>query len=106
MTPNCISEGFESLQVLLELIVAVFHGLYLQGVCVFSGSVVSGSLWPGSSAHGILQARILEWVPISTPGDVPNPGIKLVSSSLAGRFFTTEPPGKPLLFTGYDKIKR
>ena len=32
----------------------------------------------------------------SSPGDCPNPGIKLVSPALAGRFVTTEPPGKPL----------
>ena len=35
----------------------------------------------------------------STPGDLPNPGIKLASPALAGGFFTTEPPGKPLLRT-------
>ena len=32
------------------------------------------------------------------PGDLPNPGIEptsLESPALAGRFFTTEPPGKP-----------
>ena len=31
---------------------------------------------PGSSLHGIFQARILEWVAISFSRDVPNPGIK------------------------------
>ena len=31
---------------------------------------------PGSSVHGILQARILEWV-LPSPGDLPSPGIKL-----------------------------
>ena len=31
---------------------------------------------PGSSAHGIFQARILEWVPFFTPGDLSNPGIE------------------------------
>ena len=30
------------------------------------------------------------------PGDLPDPGIKPTSSALAGGFFTTEPPGKPL----------
>ena len=30
------------------------------------------------------------------PGDLPNPGIELESSAVTGRFFTTEPPGKPL----------
>ena len=40
-------------------------------ICVLSSSVVSDSLWhhgfrsPGSSVHGIFQARILEWVAIS-----------------------------------------
>ena len=32
------------------------------------------------------------------PGDLPDPGIKpvsLMSPALAGKFFTTEPPGKP-----------
>ena len=53
---------------------------------------------PGSSVHGILQAGILEWVAISsTPGYLPDPGIKPKSPAvpaLAGGFFTTEPPGK------------
>ena len=31
---------------------------------------------PGSSLHGILQARILEWVAISFSRDFPDPGIK------------------------------
>ena len=50
---------------------------------------------PGSSVHGILQARILEWVAISSPGDLPSPEIEPRSSALAGEFFTTEPQGKP-----------
>ena len=37
---------------------------------------------PGSSVHGISQARILEWVAISSPGDLPDPGIKLISPAL------------------------
>ena len=31
---------------------------------------------PGSSAHGILQARILEWVAFPSPRDLPDPRIK------------------------------
>ena len=47
----------------------------------------------GSSIHGLSQARILEWVTVfSPPGDFPNPGIE---PALTGRFFTTEPRGKP-----------
>ena len=36
-------------------------------------------------------------LPVPPPGDLPNPGIERVSPlspELAGRFFTTEPPGK------------
>ena len=29
---------------------------------------------PGSCVHGILQARILEWVAVPFSGDLPNPG--------------------------------
>ena len=29
-----------------------------------------------STVHGILQARILEWVPFHSPDDLPNPGIE------------------------------
>ena len=54
---------------------------------------------PGSSSYEIFQARILEWVAILfSKGGLPNPEIKftsLVSPALPGRFFTTEPPGKP-----------
>ena len=36
-------------------------------------------------------------LPFPSPGDFPGPGIKLESPTLAGRFFTTEPPGKPTI---------
>ena len=49
---------------------------------------------PGSSVHGILQAGILEWVAISSCRGSAYLGIKQ-SPALAGRFFITEPPGKP-----------
>ena len=37
---------------------------------------------PSSSVHGIFQARVLEWVAISSPGDLPNPGIEPGSPTL------------------------
>ena len=36
-------------------------------------------------------------LPFPSPRDLPNPEIKPMSPALAGTFFTTEPPGKPLL---------
>ena len=54
----------------------------------------------GSSLHGISQARVLEWVTISSSRGLPDPGIEPVSSAspvLIGGFFTTVPPGKPLI---------
>ena len=46
---------------------------------------------PCSSVHGIPQARILEWVAVSSSGDLPSLGTEPVSPSfpaLAVRFFT------------------
>ena len=41
-----------------------------------SHSIVSDSVTPMDYiVHGILQARILEWVAVPSPGDLPNPGI-------------------------------
>ena len=69
----------------------------LSQLCLTLCGPVDYSL-PGSSAHGIFQVSILEFLPFPTPGDLPDPGIKPASfayPALAGRFFTTEPPGKP-----------
>ena len=37
---------------------------------------------PGSTIRGIFQARILEWVAIPSPGDLPDPRIELGSPAL------------------------
>ena len=64
---------------------------------------------PGSSVHGILQSRILEWkkkkkeywsgLPCPPPGDLPHPGIEPASLCLlhwqAG-FLPLGQPGKPM----------
>ena len=46
---------------------------------------------PGSSVHGILQTRILEWVAFSSPGDLPNPGIEPRSPALQTDALSSEP---------------
>ena len=53
---------------------------------------------PGSSIHGILQARIVEWVAIPSPGDLPDPGIKPWFPTLQADSLPLETPGKPQLF--------
>lgn len=45
--------------------------------------------------RGILQVRILEWVPSPPPEAPPDPGTEAGSPALAGRFFPAEPPGRP-----------
>ena len=143
---------------------ARMHGKSLQSCSILCDPMDCSP--PGSSIHGILQARILEWVAMPSPRvtntwtaltmwpgqesfnphsdptrhclllfscsglidssenpwavahqaplsvefprqeywsglpfpssrDLPHPRIELVSPALAGRFLTTEPPGKP-----------
>ena len=70
-------------------------------------------------ANPVLQLEYWRGLPFSSPGDLPNPGIKPMSPALqadslpaeplgksltspaslelAGGFFTTEPDGKPLI---------
>ena len=51
---------------------------------------------PGSSVHGILEARILGGVPRPPPGDLHNHGSRVsCDSCIAGGFFMAEAPGKP-----------
>ena len=56
---------------------------------------MSDSLQPHGLLHGILQARILEWVAFPSPGDLPNPGIKPRSPALRADSLPAEPQGKP-----------
>ena len=75
-------------------------------VCTLSCSVVSNSATPWTGAHQVPQPMTFSRqeyqssLPFSSPADLPDPGIELtspVSPALAGGFFTTEPPGKPIL---------
>ena len=48
----------------------------------------------GSSVHGILQARVLEWVAMTSPEDLPNLGKEPGSPALQADSLPSEPPGK------------
>ena len=61
---------------------------------------------PGSSVHGILQSRILEWVAIPFSGDLPDPGTELRSPALQADSSPFEPPGKHMAnLSAYEKAK-
>ena len=77
--------------------------LLLSHVQLFCDPVDRGL--PGSSVHGISQARILEGLPFPSLRDLPDQGIKPASLVLADGFFTIEPPGKPLYpITSYPVV--
>ena len=64
---------------------------------------------PGSSVHGILQARILEWVAISSSrGSFPPRDQTRLSciSCTTGEFFATEPLGKPQFPRGLKFLQK
>ena len=50
---------------------------------------------------GFFSQEYWSGLPFPTPGHLPGPGIEpaaLITPALAGRVFTTEPPGKSLSF--------
>ena len=55
---------------------------------------------PGSSVHGILQTRILEWVAMPFSKEFSWPRDQIYISCIAGGFFTTEPLVKKWLLMG------
>ena len=76
---------------------ACVHAKSLQSCPTLCDSMDSNP--PGSSVHGIFQTSILEWVAFSSSKGSSQSGIKPMSPAapaLAGRFFTTEQPGKPM----------
>ena len=70
-----------------------------------SRSVMSDSLrLHGLYIHGILQARILEWVAFPFSRDLPNPGIKPRSPALQAGSFPGDHKGSPYQNKGADLL--
>ena len=69
----------------LALLIVIFHNTTLLVVvtqlCPNLCDPIVCSL-TSYSVHGILQARIMEWVAIPFPGDPPSPGIETGSPTL------------------------
>ena len=73
--------------------------IYLYMCVWFVHKYVSSDLdcsLPGSSVHGIFQARILEWVAISFSRGSSPPRDRSFISCIAGGFFASEPLGEPI----------
>ena len=57
---------------------------------------------PMAAAHqaplstGFSRQEYWRGLPFPSPGDLPNLGTEPVSPAMAGKFFTAEPPGKPI----------
>ena len=60
-----------------------------------------GCKLPGSSVHGIFQARILEWVAISLSMESSQPRDRTCVFCI-GRSSTTDSPGKPCITLLYS----
>ena len=75
-------------------------------VCVYTHML--SHVWffgtPKTVAHQVPQSKEFSrqeyWSGLSftTARDIPNPGIESMSPTLAGGFFTTLPPGKPIIY--------
>ena len=62
---------------------------------------------PGSFGHGVPQARILEWVAMSSSRGSSPPRDRTQVSHIAGGFFLpSEPPGKPMRERDRDYYKQ
>ena len=53
---------------------------------------------PGFSVLGVSEARILEWVAIPSPQDLPDPGTEPGSPALQADSLLSEPPRKPNIY--------
>ena len=54
---------------------------------------------------GFSRQEYWSGLPFPSPGDLPQPGIEPMSLASPGRFFTTEPPGKPSSQSRYLEIR-
>ena len=62
--------------------------------CLVAKPVALQAPWP----MGFPRQKYWCGLPFPAPGDLPNPGIEPVSTTLAGRFFTPASPGSSFLW--------
>ena len=93
---DCIVHGVTELDRTEQLSLSVFNPWLLKynsgigRVCAQPGPTLCDSMDypPGSSVHGVLQARILEWVVMPSSRGSSQPSDWTHVPRIAGRFFT------------------
>ena len=90
--PRGLSMGRVKLQYHKSCVHACVHAQLLSCVRLFWDPMDCSR--PGSSVHGISQARKLGWVAISSSRGSSQPRDRTHISCIADRFLITEPPGK------------
>ena len=98
-------QTFSKMSVCVYMYVCVTHIICICAQSLQSCPTPTDPMYyspPGSSVHGILQARILEWVamPSSRGSSLPRDWthVSCMSPALTGGFCTTVPPGNPYMF--------
>ena len=101
----CLRTGFPASDLAGAMWYLYFATVMCTLECLSECSVVSDSLWPTRMialqallSMGFPRQAYWSGLPRPSPGDLPDPGIERTSPAspaLAGRFFTTAPPGKP-----------
>ena len=95
---------------LLRVLKYIIHAFDLCLIVVFSGRDRAQTPWTvcslsGSFVHGILQARILEWVAIPFSRGSPQPRDWIWVFCIAGRFFTIWATREVPVYSIYPKLK-
>ena len=74
------------------------HYLNIYALSCFSCVRLFAPLWSialrAPLSMGFSRQEYLSWLSFPTPGDLPNPGIELVSPALQANSLPTEPPRK------------
>ena len=80
-----------------------YGNMFLRQHCCLLTKSCPTLATPWTEAHqaslsmGFPRQEYWSGLPFASPGDLPDPGIKLKFPELAGGFFTTESPGKSFM---------
>ena len=81
--------------VYMKLLICIKLLLLSHFSCVQLCATLCTTAHQAPLSMGFSRQEYWSGFPFPSPGDLPNLGIEPMSPALAGRFSTTEPPGKP-----------